>query len=131
MATVLYITAHPRDDERSYSMSVGKEFVQAYRLAHPQDEVVHLDLYKMNIPQLDADVLDGWDKLRSGTSFEQLTLEEQTKIRRINELVDQFVAADKYIFATPSIKFNFLSNTHVFLEFHIQANQLPPPLDNM
>ncbi|MEB5475379.1 hypothetical protein P8827_21780, partial [Shouchella clausii] len=67
----------------------------------------------------------------SGTSFEQLTLEEQTKIRRINELVDQFVAADKYIFATPSIKFNFLSNTHVFLEFHIQANQLPPPLDNM
>lgn len=48
METVLYITAHPRDDERSYSTTVGKEFVQAYRLAHPQDEVVHLDLYRMN-----------------------------------------------------------------------------------
>ncbi|MBU8597108.1 FMN-dependent NADH-azoreductase [Shouchella clausii] len=116
MATVLYITAHPRDDERSYSMSVGKEFVQAYRLAHPQDEVVHLDLYKMNIPQLDADVLDGWDKLRSGTSFEQLTLEEQTKIRRINELVDQFVAADKYIFATPIWNYSYPPVVKAYLD---------------
>ncbi|MDR0271513.1 FMN-dependent NADH-azoreductase [Paenibacillus sp.] len=107
MATILYITAHPRDDERSYSMKVGKEFVQAYRLSHPQDEVVHLDLYRMNIPQIDADILDGWDKLRSGTSFEQLTLAEQTKIGRINELVDRFVDADKYIFVTPIWNYSY------------------------
>ncbi|GIQ70655.1 FMN-dependent NADH-azoreductase [Xylanibacillus composti] len=107
MATVLYITAHPRDDERSYSMTVGKEFVQAYRLARPQDEVVHLDLYKMDIPHIDADILDGWDKLRTGMSFEQLTLAEQTKIGRINELVDQFVAADKYIFVNPIWNYSY------------------------
>lgn len=107
METVLYITAHPRDDEQSYSMTVGKEFMQAYRLAHPQDEVVHLDLYRMNIPQLDADILNGWDKLKSGTSFEQLTLAEQTKIGRINELVDQFVAADKYIFVNPIWNYSY------------------------
>ncbi|MBT2760539.1 FMN-dependent NADH-azoreductase [Paenibacillus sp. ISL-20] len=107
MATVLYITAHPRDDEQSYSLAVGKEFVQAYRSAHPQDELIHLDLYKMNIPQLDADVLNGWDKLKSGTAFEQLTLAEQTKIGRINELADQFVAADKYIFVTPIWNYSY------------------------
>ncbi|MFT9817401.1 FMN-dependent NADH-azoreductase [Lysinibacillus sp. NPDC056185] len=106
MSTVLYITAHPRD-EQSYSMAVGKEFMQAYRSAHPQDEVIHLDLYKMNIPHLDADVLNGWDKLKSGIAFEELTLAEQTKIGRINELADQFVAADKYIFVTPIWNYSY------------------------
>lgn len=107
MATVLYITAHPFGEERSYSMTVGKEFVQTYRLSHPMDEVVHLDLYRMNIPQLDADILYGWDKLRNGTPFDQLTFAEQTKIQRINELVNQFVAADKYIFVTPIWNFSY------------------------
>ena len=60
MATVLYVTAHPLDHSASYSLSVGQEFVQAYREANPNDEVVHLDLYKLNIPQIDADVFSGW-----------------------------------------------------------------------
>ncbi|NWL86185.1 FMN-dependent NADH-azoreductase [Paenibacillus sp. 79R4] len=107
METVLYITAHPRDDTQSYSLTVGKEFIQAYRLTHPQDEVVHLDLYRMNIPQLDADILNGWDKLKGGISFEQLTLAEQTKIGRINELADQFATADKYIFVNPIWNYSY------------------------
>ncbi len=56
MATVLYITAHPHDHQASYSMAVGKEFIDTYREANPQDEVIHLDLYQMNIPHIDADV---------------------------------------------------------------------------
>lgn len=59
MATVLYITAHPLHPEESYSLAVGAEFIEAYREANPADEVVHLDLYKENIPQIDADVLRG------------------------------------------------------------------------
>jgi len=30
MTTVLYITAHPNDASNSYSMAVGKEFIEAY-----------------------------------------------------------------------------------------------------
>lgn len=88
-------------------MTVGKEFVQAYRSSHPKDEVVHLDLFRTNIPQLDADILDGWDKLRNGTPYGQLTSAEQMKIGRINELVDQFVAADKYIFVNPLWNYSY------------------------
>ena len=73
MATVLYITAHPLDHQASYSMAVGKAFIEAYREVHASDEVVHLDLYQMNIPQLDADIFSGWGKLRSGTAFDQLS----------------------------------------------------------
>lgn len=107
MATVLYITAHPHDHQNSYSLSVGKEFIDAYREANPKDEVVHVDLYRQNIPQIDADVFSGWGKLSSGTDFAQLTTEEKAKVSRLGELSDQFAAADKYVFVNPMWNFSF------------------------
>ncbi|WP_240415685.1 NAD(P)H-dependent oxidoreductase [Paenibacillus periandrae] len=107
MATVLYITANPNDQEVSYSLAVGKEFIQAYRSANPHDEVIHLDLYKNNIPQLDADIFSGWGKLGAGAAFEQLTDAEKTKLSRLGELVDQFVAANKYVFVNPIWNYSF------------------------
>ncbi|GAA4706962.1 FMN-dependent NADH-azoreductase [Brevibacillus fulvus] len=107
MATVLYITAHPNDETQSYSMAVGKAFIDEYKAAHPDDQVIHLDLYKENIPYIDADVFSGWGKLRSGSSFDQLSAEEKAKVGRLSELTDQFVAADKYVFVTPMWNFSF------------------------
>lgn len=107
MSTVLYITAHPLDEKSSFSQSVGKQFIEAYRKANPNDEVVHLDLYKMNIPQIDADVLQGWGMLGEGAAFDSLTHEQQAKISRLGELVDQFKEADKYVFVNPIWNFSF------------------------
>ncbi|WP_419880993.1 FMN-dependent NADH-azoreductase [Peribacillus sp. B-H-3] len=107
MSTVLYITAHPHDETTSFSLAAGKSFVDSYRESNPNDEVVHLDLYKMNIPHIDADVFSGWGKLRSGSQFDQLSSEEQAKVGRLAELTDQFVAADKYVFVTPLWNFSF------------------------
>jgi FMN-dependent NADH-azoreductase len=107
MATVLYITAHPLDHHASYSLSVGNAFVEAYKEAHPQDEVVHLDLYKLNIPHIDADVFSGWGQLRSGSSFESLSEGQKAKVARLNEIVDQYASADKYIFVSPLWNFSF------------------------
>lgn len=106
MATVLYITAHPLDPQESFSLAVGKAFIEAYREANPTDEVVHLDLYKDNIPQFDADVLRGWGKLRSGSSFDQLSDAEKSKVARLEAIVDQFVAADKYVYVSPMWNFS-------------------------
>ncbi|MFC3884934.1 FMN-dependent NADH-azoreductase [Bacillus songklensis] len=107
MATVLYITAHPHDETQSYSMAAGKAFIESYRESHPNDEVIYLDLYKENIPHIDADVFSGWGKLRSGTAFDQLSAQEKEKVGRLSQLTDQFVAADKYVFVTPMWNFSF------------------------
>ncbi|KRF30524.1 FMN-dependent NADH-azoreductase [Paenibacillus sp. Soil787] len=107
MATVLHITAHPHDHQTSFSMAVGKAFIDAYREANPNDEVIQLDLYSIQVPHIDADVFSGWGKLRGGQDFATLGREEQTKVSRINELTDQFVAADKYVFVTPMWNFSF------------------------
>ncbi|UKS27145.1 FMN-dependent NADH-azoreductase [Paenibacillus sp. HWE-109] len=107
MATLLYVTAHPNDHQTSYSLAVGKEFVEAYREANPSDEVIHVDLYQQDIPQIDAEVFGAWGKLQSGTAFDQLADSEKAKVARLGALVDQFVAADKYVFVSPMWNFSF------------------------
>lgn len=107
MGSLLYITAHPLTETASYSMAVGQAFIESYRKAAPEDQITHLDLYKIEIPHIDADIFSGWGKLRAGTEFGQLAPDEQRKVGRLGELVDQFVAADKYVFVTPMWNFSF------------------------
>lgn len=104
MSQVLYITAHPLDEMVSNSMAVGKAFIDTYKAEHPEDEVVHIDLFKDEVPEIDAEVFSGWGKLQSG---ETLTDSEQQKVNRLTELVYQFVAADKYVFVTPMWNLSF------------------------
>lgn len=107
LATVLHITAHPHDHQTSFSMAVGKAFIDAYREANPNDEVIPLDLYSIQVPHIDADVFSGWGKLRAGKEFSELNTNESSKVGRIGEITDQFVAADKYVFVTPMWNFSF------------------------
>ncbi|KAA9024208.1 FMN-dependent NADH-azoreductase [Niallia endozanthoxylica] len=107
MAKLLYITAHPHDDRQSYSMAAGKAFIETYKEVNPNDEVIHLDLYKEHIPHIDTDVFSGWGKLQSGKGFEELSDEEKSKVGRLNELSDQFISADKYVFVTPLWNLSF------------------------
>ena len=66
-------------------MAVGKTFIDTYREANPNDEVVNIDLYKENIPQIDVDVFSGWGKLQSGKGFDDLSSEEKAKVSRLLE----------------------------------------------
>src|SRR3954465_6791713 len=107
MAKLLYITAHPNDETQSFSMAAGKAFIETYKEVNPNDEIVHIDLYKESIPHLDTDVFSGWGKLQSGRGFEELSAEEKAKVGRLNELSEQFISGDKYVFVTPLWNFSF------------------------
>jgi FMN-dependent NADH-azoreductase len=102
MATVLYVTANPKEERESVCLQVGRAFLNAYELANPMDEIIELDLYQADIPFLDYDVFSGWSKMSQGIP---LTMEERRKLARINMLAEQFAAADKYIFVTPMWNF--------------------------
>jgi FMN-dependent NADH-azoreductase len=107
LTKVLYITAHPHDETKSYSMAVGKAFIDTYKEVHPSHDITHIDLYKEYIPQIDTDVFNGWGKLREGKALEELSTDEKAKVGRLSEICDQFVNADKYIFVTPLWNFSF------------------------
>lgn len=104
MTKLLYITAHPLDELASNSMAAGKAFTDAYKENHPNDEVKHINLFKEDIPMIDKDVLTGWGKLRNG---DELTSDEQQKVNRLSEILDEFLAADKYVFVSPMWNLSF------------------------
>ncbi|EMA6344081.1 FMN-dependent NADH-azoreductase [Bacillus cytotoxicus] len=116
MANLLYITAHPFDETRSYSMEVGKVFLESYKELHPNDEIVHLDLYKADIPYLDTDVFNGWEKLRLGIPLHELSPIEISKVGRLAELGGQFILADKYVFVTPMWNFSIPAILKTYLD---------------
>ena len=101
MAKVLYIKGHPAANaESSVSLTLAEHFINAYKAMHMSDTVTTVDLYSDDIPLIDAEVLSGWDKLRFGHAG-SVTPSEHKKLNRLTVLSDQFVAADKYIFAAP------------------------------
>ncbi len=107
MAKILYITAHPHDEAQSFSMAAGRAFIDSYKEANPSDEVVHIDLYKEDIPHIDVDVFSGWGKLQTGNAFDELSDKEKAKVSRLSELCEQFISGDKYVFVTPLWNFSF------------------------
>ncbi|AUO08804.1 FMN-dependent NADH-azoreductase [Paenibacillus jamilae] len=115
MATVLYITAHPFKDG-TYSLSVGKQFIEAYQEANPGDEVIHLDLYCMDLPQIDADLLRRWGQPLSGPSFDELSEESRIKAERMCEIVDQFMVADKIVIVNPVWNLSFPSVLKTYID---------------
>jgi FMN-dependent NADH-azoreductase len=116
MAKVLYITGNPKTVDQSFSLTVGEAFLETYRKENPQDEIVHLDLYNLDIPYIDTDVFSGWGKLQKGEAFDSLSADEKAKVARINELTDQFVAADKYVFVTPMWNFSFPPRVKAYID---------------
>ncbi|QOY35553.1 FMN-dependent NADH-azoreductase [Anaerobacillus isosaccharinicus] len=116
MAKVLYITAHPLDHTKSHSMAVGETFIKSYKEVNPNDEIIHIDLFKENIPHIDADVFSGWEKLRSGVDFNELPTNEKAKVGRLSELSEQFISADKYVFVTPLWNFSFPAVMKAYLD---------------
>lgn len=87
MAKVLYITAHPHNETHSYSMAVGKEFIEAYKQENKDDEVVKIDLYKEDIPQIDADVFSGWGRLQKPILIRLPLQVKRSDIRTTDQLV--------------------------------------------
>ena len=101
MSKILYITSNPKTEDQSYSLSLGSAFLEEYKKLNSGDEIVTVDLYKMEVPLIDEVVFSAWGKFGQGMSFDALTSEEQSKISAMNNILEQFLSADKYIFVTP------------------------------
>lgn len=101
MKKVLYVTANPKAEDKSFGLQVGRRFIEEYKALNPQDQVTEIEVYEDNIPLIDRDILTAWEQLAGGTEFSALTADQQKKVARFGELTEQFVQADKYVFVTP------------------------------
>jgi len=82
-------------------MRLTDEFKCAYRESHPDDQVTDLELYEVALPEIDLDLLNGWQQLQVGTPFCHLHETRQRKITLFDHFTDQFLDADKIVIANP------------------------------
>lgn len=91
MSKVLYIKANIKPEGQSKTFKVADSFIEEYKKANPNDEVITLDLYEENIDFLRPQDL--------GTLFGPKT--EESKNNAVLKYAYQFAEADKYVIAAP------------------------------
>lgn len=118
MAKLLYITANPKPNSKlSKGMQIGEVFLEEFKKVQPDIEIEQMHLYNMEIPEIDMDLLYARAKLSfMGYTFEQLSEAEQTKITKMHQLADRFIAADYYVFVTPLWNLGSPSIVKAFLD---------------
>lgn len=123
MKKVLYVTANPKEENKSFGLQVGRSFIEEYKKLNPQDQVTEIEVYEANVPLIDRDILSAWDKLGAGVEFIKLSQEEQKKVSRFNEFTEQFMEADKYVFVTPMWNLGIPAMMKAYLDTAVVAGK--------
>lgn len=91
MCKVLYIKANAKSEGLSRTFKISDSFIEAYKEAHAEDEIITLDLYDEGIDFLPKGNLDTVNKPKEGID----------KNHPILKYAYQFLEADKYVIAEP------------------------------
>jgi len=111
MTTTLFIKANNR--QGAVTSRLYDAFFNSYREAHPNGTVVEVDLYRERIPLLDDIMISGNFKSAMGM---ELTEEEQAVRDIVNRHLEQFLAADKLVFAFPLWNLTVPAVLHAYLD---------------
>jgi FMN-dependent NADH-azoreductase len=117
MSTILVITASPRG-ERSVSRSLTTSFANLLAQNHPQDTILLRDLGHHPVPH----VTEPWVVGAFGASEAQ-TPESKAAIAVSDQLVDEFLAADKFIFGVPMYNFSVPSTLKAYIDQIVRAGK--------
>lgn len=98
---LLVVRAHPLTSDRSRSMQLADGFVAGFREAHPDALIEDINLYNAAVPEIDVDLLVGWETLRGGEPFVHLPEIQQAKLTLFEQYTRQFIGADVVVVANP------------------------------
>ncbi|WP_308636545.1 FMN-dependent NADH-azoreductase [Paenibacillus silvisoli] len=114
MEKLLVINAHATvDSPDSVSLEVGNYFIENYRKMNPNESIEQINLYGEEIPEVNSTVLSAWGKFASGG---ELTVEERRVTGRMNEILQQFKSAKKYVIIMPLHNFNIPSRLKDYMD---------------
>ncbi|GGA38677.1 FMN-dependent NADH-azoreductase [Paenibacillus physcomitrellae] len=120
MSHVLFIKANGRPAEQAVSVKLYESFLHSYKATHPEDAVTELDLFAADLPYYDNDMLTGLYKLGNDIPATQA---EQKAADLANTYLDQFLAADKVVFAFPLWNFTIPAQLLTYLFYLNQAGK--------
>jgi FMN-dependent NADH-azoreductase len=120
MANVLFVKANNRPADQSPTVQLYDAFLKNYKEANPSDEVTELNLFEVDLPYYDNNMMNGLFKLGNGYP---VTAEEQQMADVANKYLDQFMAADKVVFAFPLWNFTVPAQLVTYIGYLSQAGK--------
>jgi len=116
MNKLLYIQASPRG-QRSHCITVADAFIEAYKQKHPDDKIVTLNVFDASIPSFDGLAVQAKYTILHGQSHSK---EEQRVWKDVEEVIEQFTSADKYVFAIPMWNFSIPYRLKQYIDLLVQ-----------
>jgi len=116
MSKLLYIQASPRQ-ERSLSIATADAFIASYRKTHSKDQIVTTNLFRKELPPFDGLALQAKYNILHGRKH---TNEELAAWRTVEEVIDEFTSADKYVMAVPMWNFNIPYRLKHYIDLIVQ-----------
>ncbi|MGI9473067.1 MAG: FMN-dependent NADH-azoreductase, partial [Rubripirellula sp.] len=119
MSKLLYLESSPRKT-RSKSITVANAFLDAYRLANPDDEIAILDLWDTSLPEFDGATIDAKYQVLHGQtpSGEQVAAWDA-----VVDHCDQFKSADKFLISLPMWNFGIPYKLKHYIDVIAQPGQ--------
>jgi len=110
MSTILVLTASPRG-ERSFSRTLTTDFARLWAQHHPQDTVLLRDIGHHPVPH----VTEPW-VVGAFAPADSQNAESKAAIAVSDQLVDEFLAADRYVFGVPMYNLNIPSTFKAYID---------------
>ena len=116
MSKLLYIQASPRG-KRSHSIAVADAFIEAYEQKHPDDEIATLNVFDASIPNFDGLAVQAKYTILHGQPHSE---EELQVWKNVEEVIEQFTSADKYVLAVPMWNFGIPYRLKQYIDLLVQ-----------
>lgn len=110
MVHILHVDSSPRGD-RSISRALTKQFVDAWKQIHPDDTITYRDLGRRAVPPID----EAWIAAAFSPA-EQLTPVLETALMISNELINELLAADLYVFGIPMYNYSVPASFKAYID---------------
>ncbi len=117
MANILHIDSSPRGD-RSISRTLSYEFITSWKDSHPDDTVIYRDLGHNPVPHVD----ESWIAA-AFTPPAARTPELVEAISLSDSLVDELLAADRYVFGVPMYNLSIPSTFKAYIDQIVRAGR--------
>ncbi|HEY9635342.1 MAG TPA: NAD(P)H-dependent oxidoreductase [Coleofasciculaceae cyanobacterium] len=110
MKRILHVDSSPRSD-RSISRSLTEGFIAAWKEMFPSDTVTYRNLGHYSVPLID----ESWITA-SFTPPEQITSRLATVLALSDELIDELLAAEIWVFGIPMYNYSVPANFKAYID---------------
>ncbi|MEM1505972.1 FMN-dependent NADH-azoreductase [Domibacillus sp. 8LH] len=119
-AKVLFVKANDRPAEQAVSSQMYDTFLTTFKEANPNADIAELDLFNLDLPYFGNTAITAGYKRSQGL---ELTPEEAKAADLVEQYLNQFLAAEKVVFAFPLWNFTIPAPLVTYISYLSQAGK--------